>query len=211
MTGDKREHHLLQRPRNAPTRTAFLSAMITLYGLLWAAGGNDLIAVFFDLNLNYITYFMRGAIWVIPPIVFFLTRRWCISLQRSDNDKLLHGYETGIIMRSPEGGYSERHLPISDARAYTLTARDRDEVYELESTADGNGVRAPGSRAARIRARLSRGMFENNVQKPTHEELDEGHHHAEHEHELQAGLDHPADGHQFDGHHAVEGEELRQH
>ncbi len=211
VTGDKREHHLLQRPRNAPTRTAFLSAMITLYGLLWAAGGNDLIAVLFDLNLNYITYFMRGAIWVIPPIVFFLTRRWCISLQRSDNDKLLHGYETGIIMRSPEGGYSERHLPISDARAYTLTARDRDEVYELESTADGNGVRAPGSRAARIRARLSRGMFENNVQKPTHEELDEGHHHAEHEHELQAGLDHPADGHQFDGHHAVEGEELRQH
>ena len=142
--------------------------MITLYGLLWAAGGNDLIAVLFDLNLNYITYFMRGAILVIPPIVFFLTRRWCISLQRSDNDKLLHGYETGIIMRSAEGGYSERHLPISDARAYTLTARDRDEVYELESTADGNGVRAPGSRAGRIRARLSRGMFENNVQKPTH-------------------------------------------
>ncbi len=24
VTGDKREHHLLQRPRNAPTRTAFL-------------------------------------------------------------------------------------------------------------------------------------------------------------------------------------------
>ena len=23
VTGDKREHHLLQRPRNAPTRTAF--------------------------------------------------------------------------------------------------------------------------------------------------------------------------------------------
>jgi ubiquinol-cytochrome c reductase cytochrome b subunit len=211
VTGDKREHHLLQRPRNAPTRTGFLAAMITLYGLLWAAGGNDLIAVLFDLNLNYITYFMRGAIWVIPPIVFILTRRWCISLQRSDNDKLLHGYETGIIMRSAEGGYSERHLPISDARAYTLTARDRDQVYELESTADGNGVRAPGSRAARIRARLSRGMFVDNVQKPTAEELDEGHHHVEHEHELQAGLDHPADGHQFDGHHAVEGEELRQH
>jgi ubiquinol-cytochrome c reductase cytochrome b subunit len=211
VTGDKREHHLLQRPRNAPTRTAFLAAMITLYGLLWAAGGNDLIAVVFHLNLNYITYFMRVAIFVIPPIVFFLTRRWCISLQRADNDRLLHGYETGIIMRSPEGGYSERHLPISDARAYTLTARDRDQVHELESEADGNGVRAPGSRAGKVRARLSEGMFGHNVQKPTGEELEEGHHHAEHEHELQAGLDHAADGHQFDGHHAVEGEELRQH
>ena len=47
-------------------------------------------------------------------IAFFITRRWCISLQRHDNEQLLHGYETGIIMRSPEGGYSERHLPISE-------------------------------------------------------------------------------------------------
>jgi ubiquinol-cytochrome c reductase cytochrome b subunit len=211
ITGDKREHHLLQRPRNAPTRTAFLAAMITLYGLLWAAGGNDILATTFHQNLNHITYFMRGAIFVLPVIAFIVAKRWCISLQRQDNDKLLHGYETGIIMRSAEGGYSERHLPISDSRAYTLTARERDEIYELESTTDGNGVRAPGTRAGKIRARLSRGMFENNVQKPTTEELDEGHHHTEHEHELQAGLDHPADGHQFDGHHAVEGEELRQH
>jgi ubiquinol-cytochrome c reductase cytochrome b subunit len=31
VTGDRREHHLLQRPRNAPTRTAFLAAMVTEY------------------------------------------------------------------------------------------------------------------------------------------------------------------------------------
>ncbi|HET7194287.1 MAG TPA: ubiquinol-cytochrome c reductase cytochrome b subunit [Nocardioides sp.] len=211
VTGDKREHHLLQRPRNAPTRTAFLAAMITAYGLLWAAGGNDIIAVMFDLNLNYITYFMRVAIFVIPTIAFFVARKWCISLQRSDQEKLLHGYETGIIMRSPEGGYSERHLPINDARAYTLTARDRDRIYTPPSTADGNGVPAPGSRMGSLRAKLSEKMYGHNVQKPTREELEEGHHHTEHEQELQAGLDHPADGHQFDGHHAVEGEELRSH
>ena len=53
-------------------------------------------------------------------------------------------------------------------------------------------------------------MYADNVQKPTVAELDEAHHHAEHEHELQAAMDgHPADGHQFDGHHAVEGETLR--
>ncbi len=211
VTGDKREHHLLQRPRNAPTRTAFLAAAITLYGLLWAAGGNDILAIIFDLNLNHITYFMRVGIFVVPVLVFILARRWCISLQRHDNEQLLHGYETGIIMRSPEGGYSERHLPISDARAYTLTARDRDQIYEVESAADGNGVPAPGSRIHSARAKLSKAMFGDNVQKPTREELEEGHHHAEHEQEAQAGLDHPADGHQFDGHHPVEGEELRSH
>ena len=170
-----------------------------------------MIAVVFQLNLNYITYFMRMAIFVIPVLVFFLARRWCISLQRHDQEKLLHGYETGIIMRSPEGGYSERHLPINDATAYTLTARDRDRIHTPPSTVDGNGVPAPGSRIQALRAKLSEKMYGHNVQKPTREELEEGHHHTEHEQELQAGLDHPADGHQFDGHHAVEGEELRSH
>jgi len=43
-------------------------------------------------------------------------------------------------------------------------------------------------------------MFEHNVQKPTEAELDEARHHAEHENELQSGLDHPAAGHEFDDH-----------
>ena len=52
-------------------------------------------------------------------------------------------------------------------------------------------------------------MFGDNVQKPTPEELEHGHHEADHEHELQAGLDHSVDGHQFDGRHPVEDETLR--
>jgi len=200
VTGDKREHHLLQRPRNAPFRTAFLAMMVTVYGLLWAAGGNDIIATHFHMSLNSITYFMRAAIFIVPPIVFFLTWVWCVGLQRADRDRLLHGYETGIIMRSPEGGYSERHLPISEDRAYTLTARQRDEIYAPAQEADENGVAAPGSRAGRLRAKLSRTMFEHNIQKPTVEELEEARHHADHEHELEAGLDHPASGHEFDDH-----------
>jgi ubiquinol-cytochrome c reductase cytochrome b subunit len=200
VTGDKREHHLLQRPRNAPTRTAFLAAMVTVYGLLWAAGGNDILATHFHWSLNSITYFMRGAIFVIPPIVFYATRRWCIGLQRADRDRVLHGYETGIIMRSPDGGYTERHLPISEKNAYTLTARDRDRLVTAESDTDENGVAAPGTRTQRIRARLSHAMFADNIQPPTPEELEEARHHAEHEHELEAGLDHPAPGHEFDDH-----------
>ena len=43
-------------------------------------------------------------------------------------------------------------------------------------------------------------MYADNVQKPTAEELEEAHHHAEHVHELEAGLDHPAAGHEFDDH-----------
>ena len=210
ITGDKRDHHLLQRPRNAPTRTALMVSLMTFYALSWAAGGNDIIAIKLHLSINQITYFLRAAVFIGPLIAFIVTRRWCISLQRHDQQKLLHGYETGIIMRSPEGGYSERHLPINEGTAYTLTARDREEVYTPDSEADDNGVAAPNGRLNAIRARLSKLVYADNVQKPTKEELEEGHHHAEEEHELQAALEgRAADGHQFDGHHAVEEETLR--
>ncbi len=202
ITGDKQEHHLLQRPRNAPNRTAFLVAMMTLYGLLWAAGGNDILANLFSLDLNTITYFMRGAVFVLPPLAFILTRRWAISLQRQDAEKLLHGYETGVIMRSPEGGYSERHLPISVDAAYTLTTGHRDEVYHAPSETDANGVKARQLKVMQLRSRLSKLWFADNVPVPTREELEAAHHHADHELEAekQAQLaGHAADGHQYDG------------
>jgi ubiquinol-cytochrome c reductase cytochrome b subunit len=186
ITGDKREHHLLQRPRNAPTRTAIMAALITFYGLSWAAGGNDIIAIKLHLSINQITYFMRVMVFLGPVIAFIITRRWCISLQRADNAKLLHGYETGVIVRSPDGGYAEKHLPIDGAKAYVLTARDRDLEPEPVYKNDPDGVRQKGYRKRKIRAALQRAFFANNVQKPTAEELHDSQHHAEHElHELE--------------------------
>jgi ubiquinol-cytochrome c reductase cytochrome b subunit len=214
ITGDKREHHLLERPRNAPTRTALMVALMTWYGLFWVAGGNDIIAIKLHASINQITYFLRGAVLFGPILAFIITRRWCISLQRKDNETLLHGYETGIIMRSAEGGYSERHLPLPESRAYTLTARDRDPVVNgHDEGTDANGLSAPGGgRFSGFRRQVRTLWYSDNVQKPTVEELEEGHHHSEHEHELQAGDEgHAADGHQFDGHHLVEDETLRGH
>ncbi len=209
ITGDKREHHLLQRPRNAPTRTALMVALMTFYGLMWAAGGNDIIAIKMKLSINQITYFMRAAVFIGPVIAFMITRRWCISLQRHDNEKILHGLESGVIMRDAQGGYSEKHVPLVDGRAYTLTARDRDRVFVPESETDENGVASPTALKDKFRARLSLFWYGSNVQKPTKAELEEGHHHAELEHAHDAPLEgHAADGHQFDGRHDVHGDEL---
>ncbi|ROR90434.1 cytochrome b [Nocardioides aurantiacus] len=200
ITQDKRDHHLLQRPRNAPTRTATMVALMTFIGLLWAAGGNDIIAIKMNLSINQITYFIRAAVFIGPVIAFIITRRWCISLQRHDNEKLLHGYESGIIMRDAQGGYSERHLPLPLERAYTLTARDRDEIFVPQLTTDDNGVSSPTARKDKLRGRLSQLWYGDNVQKPTREELDEAHHHAELEHAHEVAMSgHAADGHQFDG------------
>ena len=180
ITGDKREHHLLQRPRDAPTRTAFLAALMTVYGLFWAAGGNDIIATHLHMSLNSITYFMRAAVFVVPPLVFVVVRRWCIGLQRADNDRLLHGYETGIIMRSPDGGYTERHLPIE--RRAGLHAQLPAARPGRRAAGGGGRTASPPRRhgaAGRARGCRARGRAPT-VQPPTAEEIAEARRHAEH-------------------------------
>ena len=199
ITGDKQEHHLLQRPREAPTRTAFLAALMAVYGLFWAAGGNDILATKLHMSLNSITYALRAAVFVVPPLVFVVVRRWCVGLQRSDRDLLLHGYETGIIMRSPDGGYAERHLPVDVATAYTLSTRQVDEIAE-EPVEEEDGVAARHVRRRRARARLSRAWSGAALPPTTAEELADARRHAQHAHTLEAGLEHPVDGHEFDDH-----------
>ncbi len=180
ITGDKREHHLLERPRNAPTRTGLGAAGITAYGLLWIAGGNDLVATHFDVSLNAVTWFMRFAVFVGPVVAFIIARRWCISLQRHDVDTLLHGYETGIIVRSPTGAYSEVHRPVSLDQAYFLTAHEDYRVIEAVPEEDANGVRAPVGRHERLRARLSAFWYADAVRRPTRVELEVARRHADH-------------------------------
>jgi ubiquinol-cytochrome c reductase cytochrome b subunit len=127
LTGDKREHHLLQQPRDAPNRTAFVAGLVAFYGIAWTAGGNDIIATQLHLSINQITYALRVLIFIGPVIAFLVTKRWCLSLQHSDDVRLRHGDESGVLTRSPEGGYSEKHLPLSPESAYALTAGEREE------------------------------------------------------------------------------------
>ncbi|WP_343980794.1 ubiquinol-cytochrome c reductase cytochrome b subunit [Kribbella koreensis] len=188
ITGDKREHHLLDRPRNMPTRTGIGAAFITFYGLLWIGGGNDLIATHFGVSLNNVTWFLRFAVFLGPVLAFWATRRIAISLQRADNDRILHGLESGIIVRTPEGEYYEKHTPISNYEAYELTARERLLPLDIGPETDDNGVRAPKRALNKVRARLSKFYFADAVQKPTAAEIEEAHAHGHHdEHEAVEG------------------------
>ena len=61
FTKDHEEHHLLDRPRDRPVRTALGVAVLAFYVVLFFAGGNDVIAARFDLSVNAVTYVVPGA------------------------------------------------------------------------------------------------------------------------------------------------------
>ena len=201
VTKDKTEHHILERPRNNPTRTAFGVAAITWYGMLWIGGGNDLVATQFRVSLNAVTYFLRIAVFVAPVLAFLITKRICIGLQRADRDRLFHGAETGVIERDASGSYSERHAPISVGEAYTLTQHQ--EQPALLPAQDGD-VPAKQMRIENLRRRATRFYNVDSVRKPSRAELEEAAHHG---HDVSDEKD--GDGHQVtgngngNGHHAI--------
>ncbi|MGY4736897.1 cytochrome bc1 complex cytochrome b subunit [Streptomyces sp. ATMOS53] len=175
ITGDKREHHILDRPRNAPVRTGLGVAWLTLYVVLLIGGGNDIVATHLHLSINSITWFVRVSVFVGPVVAFMVTKRICLGLQRQDRDKVLHGRETGTIKRLPHGEYLEVHAPLDRAQLFTLTQHEQAPPYEIGPLVDHNGVRRPVTVPQRVRARLARAMFgaDSHIPKPTPQEYRE--------------------------------------
>ena len=155
ITGDKREHHLLDRPRNAPNRTALGVMSLTFMLVALINGGNDIIATTFHLTINQIMWFSRIAIFVLPPLAFVITKRLCLSLQRADRELVLHGRETGRLVMMPHGEFVEVHEPISPEKAWLLTQHEQNPPLALEEF-DASGVRRPKALKNRLRARLSK-------------------------------------------------------
>lgn len=183
ITGDKREHHILDRPRNAPTRTAFGVAWLTAYFVMLVGGGNDLWATHFHLSINSITWFVRIGFFAGPALAFIATKRICMGLQRRDKDKVLHGRETGIIKRLPHGEFIEVHEPLTQEQLHVLTQHEQPKPYEIGSEVDENGVRRKVGASQKLRARLSKSYYGKDafIPKPTSEEYKEitsghGHH-----------------------------------
>ncbi len=176
VTGDKREHHLLDRPRNAPTRTGLGAMAISFYLLLWSGGGNDIIAIHFGASINDISNALRVLVFVVPPIVFVITKRICLGLQRRDREVALHGTESGKIVRLPHGEFIEVHEPVSPQQRWLLVQHDTHRPLPAPALADERGVRAPGYRLNRVRAKLSNFWFEDRVETLTPAELVAAHH-----------------------------------
>ncbi len=112
LSKDTAHHNLLQRPRDAPVRTALGAMALGFFMVIELSGFNDIIADQFDISLNATTWAGRIGVLIVPPIAYYLTYRLCLGLQRADREVLEHGVETGIIKRLPHGEFIEIHQPL---------------------------------------------------------------------------------------------------
>jgi ubiquinol-cytochrome c reductase cytochrome b subunit len=83
-TGDRSFHHLLDRPRNAPGRTATGAALLTLVALVFLAGSADRIFVEVGIPYGWQIWALRIGLLALPPLVFLVTRRVCGELMEAE-------------------------------------------------------------------------------------------------------------------------------
>ncbi|MFG1999890.1 cytochrome bc complex cytochrome b subunit [Spirillospora sp. NPDC048911] len=182
VTGDNRSHHVNDRPRNAPVRTGVGMAAVAFYGLLWVAGANDVIADKFHVSLFATTWFFRFAVIIGPILAYIITKRVCLGLQRSDADTIGHGVESGIIVASPDGMFSERHEPAREEERVTILSKENARP-EAPKT-DANGIPAPDTKGplGMLRSRLQRAWTFDDIPIEEH-----GHGDGHDGHELEEG------------------------
>lgn len=167
VTGDRREHHIAERPRNAPVRTAIGAAGITFYAALWAAASSDIIATHFRLSIEGVIHALQFATVVGPFIAFFITKRVCLALQRKDREIALHGFESGRVVRLPGGEYIEVHEQLDDFERWRLVSFDEYQPLMIRPNDQGKITVAE-----RVRAGLSRWFFEDRIAPVTMNELE---------------------------------------
>ncbi len=109
FSGDNESHNLLDRPRDAPTRTAAGAAFLTFVGVLLLGGGQDVIANILHTPVGHITAVLQFSLVLAPLIMFFGMRTWCRSLaagEKHDRDSSI----TAEVIRTPSGGYTTVEL-----------------------------------------------------------------------------------------------------
>jgi ubiquinol-cytochrome c reductase cytochrome b subunit len=110
LTRDDREHHLLDRFWWHPIRTATGIAILTLFGILTLAGGNDVIAFYFSTEVEALTNLFRLLTLALPPLAWFLTWRICTArratAERPEPEHRAPPSGT-TIRRTAAGGFEE--------------------------------------------------------------------------------------------------------
>jgi ubiquinol-cytochrome c reductase cytochrome b subunit len=83
-SGDRGYHNALDRPRDAPGRTAFGAGLLTWVLVIFFAGSMDRAEVAFGLSYQFQLWLYRAATVLLPIVVYVVVKRVCRELQRSE-------------------------------------------------------------------------------------------------------------------------------
>ncbi|HWF33156.1 MAG TPA: hypothetical protein VG188_11420, partial [Solirubrobacteraceae bacterium] len=100
-------HDLLQRPRENPRRTALAAAVFSAVAVVFAAGSADRLFYQFGFGYEGAIWFFRGAFFLVPVFVYWLTRRICLELAREDVHPL-RAWDGERVARNERGGFDTR-------------------------------------------------------------------------------------------------------
>jgi ubiquinol-cytochrome c reductase cytochrome b subunit len=89
FTGDRAEHHLLDRPRDRPARTAIGVGVLAFYAVLLLAGSNDILARFLGVPVGAVTVTLRVLVFVLPLAAAWIAHRVMRALRDSGARGLL--------------------------------------------------------------------------------------------------------------------------
>lgn len=115
FTGDTDDHHLLDRPRDAPIRTAIGAAATSFVAVLFLGGAQDVIATTLDVSVGNVTSMLQFSLLLGPLAVFFVTRAACRTLRDRPGPERTE--RRVPVERTAAGGYK---IPDGDAEDWML-------------------------------------------------------------------------------------------
>ena len=104
LTRDRAEHHLLDRPRDHPWRTAFGAAFLTWVGSIFFAGASDRLFYQFEIDYEAQVHVYRVLVIVLPIVAFVATKAVCDELRRTGAAPLRGGPPT-VVRRRDDGSF----------------------------------------------------------------------------------------------------------
>ena len=84
VTGDHGVHHLADRPRQRPVRTALGVACLAFYVVCFLGGASDVLAQTFGLSVNAVLWTFRVAVLVAPVVTGWFAYRLAKELSARD-------------------------------------------------------------------------------------------------------------------------------
>lgn len=106
MTNDREPHHLLDRPRDRPVRTALGVATLAFYVVLFVGGSNDLIARWLRVEVDTITWILRVLAIGLPPASGYITHRLMRALRDSGAERFTEMPLSALRRRASRTGAS---------------------------------------------------------------------------------------------------------